>query len=269
MPHLQVNDIELFYEIRGTGEPILLIAGYMCDHAYWSLLVPALVKQYQIIRFDNRGIGRSSSTKNSPCTIPQMASDTAVLLDKLGIEKAHIIGHSMGGQIAQELALAHPEKIKTLTLLATWAKGDRHFHSIIEMWGDLAAKLDLALYQKVILPWIFSDDFYSQSEMIEMLIEIAIRHPFPPQPEILYQHSQAILASDTIDRLHKIKSPTLIVAGENDILTPVKFSQQLAQNIPHSELFVLNHGRHGMVIESPDEVILMILKFLKKFKIFN
>ncbi|HLO84650.1 MAG TPA: alpha/beta hydrolase [Nostocaceae cyanobacterium] len=268
MPHLLVNDVELFYDIRGTGEPLLLIAGYMCDHAYWSLLLPALIKQYQIIRFDNRGIGRSS-THNSPCTIPQMANDAAVLLDKLGIAKAHVIGHSMGGQIAQELALAHPDKVKSLTLLATWAKGDRHFYSIIENWGDLADKLDLALYQKVILPWIFSDDFYSQPEMIEMLIELALRHPFPPQPQILYHHSRAILASDTTNRLPKIQSPTLVIVGKNDILTPVKFSQQLAQNIPQAELLVLDYGRHSIVIESPDLVTSAILEFLEKLKRFN
>ena len=129
MPKIQVNGIELFYDVQGTGEPLLLIAGFMCDHIYWSLLMPSLVKQYQVIRLDNRGIGQSSAP-NSPYNMKQMASDTAGLLDHLGINKVHVAGHSMGGQIAQELVLAHPEKVRGLMLLSSWAKGDGRFNSM-------------------------------------------------------------------------------------------------------------------------------------------
>jgi pimeloyl-ACP methyl ester carboxylesterase len=261
MPKLQINDVELFYEIKGTGEPLLLIAGFMCDHAYWSLLMPALTKQYQVIRLDNRGIGRSSAI-NSPCTIPQMAQDVASLLDKLGIDKVHLVGHSMGGQIAQELVLAYPEKVKSLILIATWAKGDYRLNNLIETWGDLPEKIDLKLYEKVVLPWIFTDEFYSTPGLIEQLIEWAIHYPFPPSAQTLYYHSRAILNCDTTDRLKNIHCPTLVVVGQKDILTPIKFSQQLAQAIPNAELVILENGGHGCLIENPDNIAVIFQQFL-------
>ncbi|MCW5317456.1 alpha/beta fold hydrolase [Nostoc sp. KVJ3] len=265
MPKIQVNGIDLFYDIKGTGEPLLLIAGFLCDHAYWSLIMPSLISQYQVIRLDNRGMGRSSAPK-SQYSLKQMARDVAALLDHLAIDKVHLVGHSMGGQIAQELVLAHPEKVQSLMLLSSLAKGDGLFNSIIETWGELCDKVDLKLYEKVVLPWIFTDTFYSIPEMIEGLIEFAIRYPFPPATHSLYYHSQAILECDTTDRLQKIHCPTLVLVGKQDILTPLKFSQQLTQGIPNAELVVLDTGGHGFLIESPDTVISAMLNFLQKFK---
>jgi len=264
MPKVKINGIDLFYDIKGEGEPLLLIAGFLRDHTYWSLLMPSLVKQYQVIRLDNRGIGRTSAPE-APYSILQMASDTAALLDSIGIEKVHLAGHSMGGQIAQELALAHPEKVQSLTLMSTWAQRDSLFNSVIETWGDLPQTLDMELYQKVILPWIFTDAFYSIPGMVEMILNMRINNPFPPTPEKIYHQSRAILGSDTKDRLNNIHCPTLVIVGKQDILTPVKFSEQLAQGIPNAELVVLDSGGHGFLIESPEAVTAAMLKFLLNF----
>ncbi|MDZ7956448.1 MAG: alpha/beta hydrolase [Aulosira sp. DedQUE10] len=262
MPRVHVNGIDLFYDIQGTGEPLLLISGFLCDHAYWSLLIPSLVKQYQVIRFDNRGFGRTSAP-DSPYTIQQMATDTAALLENIGIKKIHLAGHSMGGLIAQELTIAHPEKVKSLILISSLAKGDALFNSIIATWGELPRTLDLKLYQQIVLPWIFTDEFYSIPGMIDMIVNMAINYPFPPTPHGLYHQSRAILGCDTTQRLKDIKCPTLVLVGKEDILTPVKFSQQLAQSIPQAELVVLNAGGHGFLIESPEDVTAAILKFLR------
>jgi pimeloyl-ACP methyl ester carboxylesterase len=231
MPKIQINGIDLFYDIKGNGEPLLLIAGFLCDHAYWSLIMPSLTSQYQVIRLDNRGMGRSSAP-NSPYSLKQMANDVAALLDHIAIDKVHLVGHSMGGQIAQELG----------------------------------ANVDLKLYEKVVLPWIFTDTFYSIPGMIEGLIEFAIRYSFAPATHSLYHHSQAILDFDTTDRLQQIHCPTLVLVGKQDILTPLKFSQQLAQGIPNAELAVLDGGGHGFLIESPDTVISAMLNFLRKLR---
>src|SRR5262245_31686830 len=112
MPKVQVNGIEIYHEVRGSGEPLLLIAGFACDLTIWSLVVPSLVRKYRVITFDNRGVGRSSAP-DSPYTIQQMAEDASGLLDQLGIPQAHVAGYSMGGQIAQELYLAHPDKVRS------------------------------------------------------------------------------------------------------------------------------------------------------------
>ncbi|MBD0389562.1 MAG: alpha/beta hydrolase [Nostoc sp. C3-bin3] len=265
MPKIQINGIDLFYDIKGAGEPLLLIAGFLCDHAYWSLIMPSLISQYQVIRLDNRGMGRSSAPEN-PYSLKQMAIDVAALLDHIAIDKVHLVGHSMGGQIAQELVLAHPEKVQSLMLLSSLAKGDSLFNSIIETWGELCANVDLKLYEKVVLPWIFTDTFYSIPGMIEGLIEFAIRYPFPPAAHSLHHHSRAMLDFDTTDRLQKIHCPTLVLVGKQDILTPLKFSQELVQGIANSELVVLDGGGHGFLIESPDAVVSAMLNFLRKLK---
>ncbi|MEA5516729.1 alpha/beta hydrolase [Nodularia sp. UHCC 0506] len=263
MPKVPVNDIDLFYDIKGQGEPLLLIAGFLCDHSYWSLIMPSLVTQYQVIRVDNRGMGRSSAP-DSPYNIQQMANDVAALLDHIGIDQVNVVGHSMGGQIAQELVLAHPERVKSLILLSSLAKGDGRFNHLISTWGYLPSHIDLKLYEQVVLPWIFTDEFYAIPGMVEQLIEWAVNYPFAPATHTLYHHSRAILGSDTQDRLHNILCPTLILVGRQDILTPVKYSEQLAQGIPHSELVVIDGGGHGILIESLDTVISVMLKFLEK-----
>lgn len=261
MPKVNVNGIDLFYDIKGVGEPLLLIAGFLCDHTYWSLLTPSLVKQYQVIRLDNRGMGQSSAPEDS-YSIQEMANDAAALLDYLKIDKVHLAGHSMGGQIAQELTLAYPEKVKSLILLSSLAKGDVRFNSIIETWGELPQILDLKLYEQVVLPWIFTEEFYALPGMIEIIIEIAVNYRFPPSPAQLYHHSRAIVKCNTTDRLKNIHCPTLVLVGKQDILTPVHYSQQLAQNIPHAQLCVIDAGGHGFLVESPDIVASAMLKFL-------
>ncbi|NMG10651.1 alpha/beta hydrolase [Brasilonema sp. UFV-L1] len=267
MPKVLINGIDLFYDIQGNSEkePLLLIAGFDSDISTWSAIMPLLVEEYQVIRFDNRGIGQSFAP-DSPYSIKQMAVDAAALLDELGINFVHVVGHSMGGQIAQELTLAHPEKVQSLILLSSWTKGDRKFHALIEMFGDLASKLDSTIYhQKILLPWMFSDAFYSTEGAIEQVNDLIENNPFPPLPHGLYHQSQAILKSNTSDRLTNICTPTLVVVGKDDLLTPVKFSEQLATGIPNAELVVLDGG-HAFVVESAGAVAKTVLDFLAKHK---
>ncbi|MCF4968544.1 alpha/beta fold hydrolase [Nostoc sp. CMAA1605] len=261
MPKVSLNGIELFYDSKGTGEPLLLISGFLCDHTYWSVTMPDLTARYQIIRIDNRGIGRSSAPDN-PYGLQQLAHDAAALLEHLNIDQVHVAGHSMGGQIAQELALLYPQKVKSLILLSSLAKGDERFNQIISTWGELLQRIDTKLYQQVVLPWIFSDNFYSVPDMIEQLIEWAVHYPFSPPVHSIYHHSRAILGADTINRLQNILCPTLILVGKQDILTPIKFSQQLATGIPQARLSVIEGGGHGFIIESPRIVAKEMLDFL-------
>jgi 3-oxoadipate enol-lactonase len=267
VPVIQVNGIDLFYTIQGdsANELLLLIAGFNSDSSTWAAMMPSLVKQYQVLRFDNRGVGQSSAP-DSPYSIKQMAADAAALLDYLSISKVHIAGHSMGGQIAQELALAYPEKIQSLILLSSLAKTDEKFYSLIELFGELTQKLEGMLYQKVLLPWLFTDAFYSTPGAMEQLIQMIENQPFPPTPSGLYHQCRAILASDTSDRLKDIHCPTLVVVGNQDIMTPIKFSEQLTQGIPNAELVILERGGHAFVLESADAVVKVMLDFLAKHR---
>ena len=267
MSVIQVNGIDLYYNIQGSSENelLLLIAGFDSDSSTWAAMMRSLVKQYQVLRFDNRGVGQSEAP-DSPYSIKQMAADAAALLDYLSISQVHVAGHSMGGQIAQELALAYPEKIQTLILLSSWAKGDEKFNSLIKLFGDLTQKLEGTLYQRVILPWLFTDAFYSIPGVMEQLITLIDHQPFGPTPHGLYHQSRAILGSDTSDRLANIHCPTLVMVGKEDLLTPVRFSEQLAQGIPNAELAILEQGGHAFVVESADTVAKVMLDFLAKHR---
>lgn len=267
MSVIQVNGIDLFYTIQGSSEnePLLLIAGFDSDSSTWAAMMPSLVEQYRVLRFDNRGIGQSSAP-DSPYSIEQIAADAAALLDYLSISKVHVAGHSMGGQIAQELALADPEKIQSLILLSSWARRNEKFNSLIEMFGDLTQKLEGTLYQKVLLPWLFTDAFYSTPGAMEQLINLIENQPFPPTPHGIYQQSRAILGSDTSDRLADIHCPTLVVVGKEDLVTPIRFSERLAQGIPKAELAILEHGGHAFVVETADAVARVMLDFLARHR---
>ncbi|GAB4192671.1 MAG: alpha/beta hydrolase [Coleofasciculaceae cyanobacterium] len=267
MPVIQVNGINLFYTIQGSSEndTLLLIAGFDSDSLTWAAMMRSLVEQYQVLRFDNRGIGQSSAP-DSPYSLKQIADDAVALLDYLHISQVHVAGHSMGGQIAQELTLAHPEKIQSLILLSSWASRDEKFNALMELFGDLTQQLEGTLYQKVLLPWLFTDAFYSTPGAMEQLISMIENQPFPPTSHGLYHQSRAILTSDTSDRITHIHCPTLVMVGKEDLITPVKFSQQLAQSIPNAELVILEQGGHALMVESADTVANVMLDFLAKHR---
>ena len=260
---MQANGIEIFYEERGTGEPLLLIAGFACDHTYWSKVIPLLASQYRVIVFDNRGVGRTSAP-NTPYSIRQMAGDAAGLLDAIGLSRVHVAGHSMGGQIAQELALAHPERVQTLTLLASCAKVDERGKAIIEAWGELPRLVDAVTSLRLSFPWIYTSDFYAKPGAIELLIEEVLANPFPPSPLGIYHQSRAIMSCDISPRLDGIRCPTLAVVGKEDILLPVAMSEQLVRGIRGAELVVLDNPGHGLLIESPETAAAAMLDFLSR-----
>ncbi|CDN16245.1 lipolytic enzyme [Richelia intracellularis] len=252
----------MFYNISGTGQPLLLLAGFACDHSYWSLIMPHLTKKYQVIRVDNRGIGRSSLPRQ-PYIIEDLAGDVATLLEHLQIREISVIGHSMGGQIAQALALSYSEKVQNLILLSSWTKANSIFHTIIETWGELPNVLDWQQYQKVILPWIFTDQFLSSSQAMNQILKMTVNYPFRPTPKGLLYQSQAILNSDTSESVSLISCPTLVMVGRQDILTPMAFSQHLVQLIPQAELGIIDNSGHGFLIESTHAVAINILNFLE------
>jgi pimeloyl-ACP methyl ester carboxylesterase len=263
MPRVQVNGIDIYYEVTGAGEPLLLIAGFACDLTIWSLVAKALGSSYRLIVFDNRGVGRSSAP-DSPYTIQQMAEDASGLLDQIGVRLAHVAGHSMGGQIAQELALAHPEKVRSLMLLASCAKTDARNQAIIDSWGELPRQVDAATGARLSLPWIYTHRFYAYPGAIQQVIDFIVANPFPSSPLGILHQSRAVSQFDTTARLGAIRCPTLVLVGEEDILLPVRFSEELARGIPSAELVVLEETGHGLLIESPEVVVQAMLPFLAK-----
>jgi 3-oxoadipate enol-lactonase len=263
MPKTHANGIDIYHESQGTGDPILLIAGFACDHTLWGTVVPALAAKHRVISFDNRGVGQSSGA-DSAVSVRQMAADTAALLDALELGSVHVAGHSMGGLIAQELALAHPQKIRSLMLLSTCAQVDERGKAIIESWGDLPRLVDPMTATRLILPWLYTNAFYARPGAIEQIIDLVLANPFPPTLAAMYGQSRAISVCSTTDRLSDLNCPTQVLVGREDILIPVAFSERLANGIREAELVILEKTGHGLLIESPDAVANAMLEFLSR-----
>jgi 3-oxoadipate enol-lactonase len=261
VPKVRVNGIELYYEVHGDGEPLLLLAGFACDHTAWSLAVPALAAHHRVILLDNRGTGHSEAG-DGPTGLREMADDAVGLLDHLGLQSVHVAGHSMGGQIAQEMALTYPGRVRRLALFATWARLDARVRSLTELCGELAGKLDPATYQRVILPWVFSRTFFEKPGAIEQIIALWLTPPSPPTPEVLRRQSRAALAADTSARAGAIRCPTLVLVGDEDILTPPRLSEELARLIPDAQLKMVAGGSHNFIVEMPAAATAILLEFL-------
>jgi pimeloyl-ACP methyl ester carboxylesterase len=262
MPTVRANEIDIYYEASGAGDPLVLIAGFGCDLAIWSLVAPALAAHYRVYVFDNRAIGRSTGA-GAVASIAQMAADTDGLLEALEPGPVHVAGHSMGGMIALELAAAHPNRVRSLSLLSSFPCLDERTRAIIESWGDLAGWLDAEKCSRLILPWIHTSRFYAQPGQIDGLIALILANPTPPSAQTLFAQSRAISGFDGTDRLAAIGCPTLVMAGNEDALIPPGSLQQLASGIKQAELVLLEETGHGLLVETPEPVAAGLLSFLR------
>jgi 3-oxoadipate enol-lactonase len=270
----KIDSIELYYEEHGSGEPLLLIMGLAADSVAWLFQLPEFSKHYRTIVFDNRGIGRSSKPAG-PYTIHQMADDTAALLDELRIERTHVVGVSMGGMIAQELALRHPERVRGLVLACTFPEPDadierqREF-SVTQLGGKVSATGEMQIDVRAIdpltffqhmLPAVFNQEFIdTQLPRLMQVFAGSLQYGF--SLEAILGQVAAVMSHQATDRLHQIKSPTLVITGDADRLVPPANSDLLAKNIPGARLVKIPGGSHGFNFETPDVFNREVLNFL-------
>ena len=270
MPVLRANGIQIYFEEHGSGEPLLLIMGWGGNAATWKPQLPGLAERYRVILFDNRGAGRTSAP-DEPYTIRQMAGDTLALLDVLAVPRAHVFGISMGGMIAQEIALEQPERIASLVLGCTSAgsakaAGAAQLHSEIatfrETVGDSGPDLD---WFAQLLRRLWTDEALAKSDpRLQDFVFSIIRHP--PPPHGIRHQAGAIAAHDAYDRLHRIAIPTLVTTGSEDPLIDPENSYVLARRIPGAELRVFDGLRHAFHLERPDLVNSVIIEFIERVK---
>lgn len=264
MPITQANDIDLYYEIHGKGEPLLLIMGLSLDSKSWYRTLPALSEHYQVIIFDNRGVGNSSKPQ-TPYTIELMAEDAKAVLDATGVESAHVYGISMGGMIAQRLALKYPEKVRSLVLGCTTSGGENHVQP-----GADVSMLMLSRASSTATPeemaWATAPILYSESflENNRDLVaeDIARRIENPVLPYAYMLQLQACLAHDTYNQLEQIKVPTLVIHGDEDKLVPYQNGVTLSEKILNAEFLTVPGAGHIYVTEANDLVNKKVLDFL-------
>lgn len=268
MPFAEINKIRVHYEIYGAGDPVLMISGLSAPGMNWLYQVRDLSPHYQVITFDNRGVGESELPDAEAYPIRVMADDAARLLQHLGVRRAHVVGASMGGAIAQELALRHPDVVRGLVLACTWAKGDGRFVHTVESWVRLTQRVTLEeRFRDVLFPMVYSPAFFERpGALTESLIRV-LAYPFPTTPEGMERQARGLLAwnGSRVKDLRKIKAPTLVLVGRDDILTPPVFSRTLARLIPKAKLQIIAGG-HGFFIEEAEAFNRAVLAFLRRMK---
>ena len=265
MATIQANGIDIYYEEHGSGDPLLLIMGWGGNAASWRPQLSGLAERFRVIVFDNRGVGRTSAP-DRPYSIPQMAHDTVELLDALEIPRAHVFGISMGGMIAQEMAIEHPGRIDKLILGCTTPGGNRaagvaRLHSDVSAFREQNGQHDLEWFSEFLLRlWTQEAMTKSATEMQDFVFSL-IR--FPPTTHGLTHQAAAVLEHDTHDRLSAIVHETLVMTGDDDLLIDPQNSVILAKKIPNAQLLVFEGLRHAFHLEKPKLTNRAIIEFLQ------
>jgi len=268
VPSVTVNRVRLFYEEAGAPDapPLVLIMGWGGDHTAWALQVPAFAAEHRVIALDNRGAGQSE-VPDAPYTIAGMAGDVVGLMDALGIGRAHICGASMGGMIAQELTLRHPERVRTLGLHCTAPVIDAYGRFLIDTLLAVKARGDREENVRAIMPWILCRKTMGERpDFIRFWIDRALTYPYPIGLEGLSRQADAIRSHDTLARLGEIRVPTLITTGTEDILVPPTSSREIHARIPGSELATIEEAGHLHFIEQAERFNEACLGFLQKHR---
>ena len=261
MPTAHVNGIDINYQLEGEGdETIVLVNGLADDLQTWVLQMEDLLGAgYRVLRFDNRGVGQSSAPEG-PYTTKLFAEDAKALVDELGLRDFHLVGVSMGGMIAQEYAVAYGADLRSLTLACTYAAPGPFCSRMFAMWADLAPELGVPFVMRDVTLWAFTVPFFEERE--EELKEFEAAMADLPQPLDAYlAQLSSIRTHDCTDRLGEISAPTLVLAGEEDILIPVRLSRRLHDGIAGSQ-WRTTKGGHACVWEHPSEFNGALLEFV-------
>lgn len=238
--------------------------GWGGDHTAWAFQIPAFAAEFDVIALDNRGAGQSDAP-DSPFTIADMADDVTGLMDELGVRSAHICGASMGGMIAQELALRHPGRVSTLQLHCTTPGVDGYGRLVIDNFLRAKARGDAEEFTHFSLPWLLTRKTFAENpDFIEAWIQRAIEYPFKTSLVGLSRQGEAIRGHDTRARLPGLRMPTLITTGTDDILVPPSASDELHTLIPGSEVRRIPEAGHMHFIERAPAFNDICLEFLRK-----
>ena len=202
------------------------------DTTAWPLQLAAFAPRHRVLVFDNRGAGQSDAP-DVPYTTRGMARDLLGLLDGLGVERAHLLGLSLGGAIAQEAVLAAPERFASLQLHATWAGPHPYFQALVAAVRMARRQFDREGFYRALSVWLFTPEcFRTQPELVEMVVQRATHHPHPVALHAYLRQTDAVLGHDARDRLHLIRCPTLVAVGSEDLITPPALAEELARRIP-------------------------------------
>ena len=262
---IQVGDIQLNHDVRGEGAPLIIINGFGASSAgLRPEFVEGLARSFRVITFDNRGTGLSDKPEE-PVTIARMADDAAGLLDALGVARAHVMGISMGGMIAQEVALRHPEKVLGLVLGCTNCGAPVSVPAAQEILDLLTIPEGMDLREAARRGWAsgYTPEFIEANRaFLESILDRTLANPTPLATRT--RQMEAIRAWSTHERLGEIAAPTLVIAGDRDVLVPPENSRILHERIPDSRLHIVEGAAHVFPSSHPEETVRAVTEFLRE-----
>jgi 3-oxoadipate enol-lactonase len=260
MPYVTSAGTQIYWEEHGAGDPLLLIMGLGATLEWWNRLVPILSSRYRTIVYDNRGVGRSD-VPAGPYLIPQMAEDAVAVMDAAGIASAHVFGASMGGMIAQELALNHPDRVRSLILGCTACGGSHVVPAAKEVAIALGARSTMTREQAM---WAMAPYIFDAGTPRERIAEdIAVRLGATVSNDGYFAQLAGIRAwSGTHERLAGLKMPVLVIHGETDQLVPAENGRIVAAAIPGSRLVMIPRASHIFFTDQFEASSAALLSFL-------
>lgn len=265
MPLAPVGSHALSYQVHGDapGSPLLLIAGLGGAAQGWlALQVPEFAQRHRCVLFDHRGVG-ASGDPGGPFTTADLADDAAALLAALGIERARVLGAFLGGMVAQELVLRHPERVERLVLVGTWARPDAKRRMLIAKWKAMVGHglpREIIAWERML--WTLSDETLEQADLVEPMLQGYLRDGFPMSEATFVRQCDACLGHDALDRLEAAERPTLVVCGQQDALAPPRLARELAAALPDAHLVTIPHAGHLVMAEAATRFHEVVLQFL-------
>lgn len=266
MPFAESNGIRLYYEERGSGDPLILIMGITAPGQVWEDHASFWEQEFRCIQVDNRGVGRSDKPEG-PYTMAQMADDYAGLMDHLNISSARVVGVSMGSPIAQQLALRHPQKVRCMVQMCPWARCDRKAKGIFQHMVNAKAHLRPEDFQQFIQLLIFDKSTWDDDEEYEGLLEGQKEAANEQRPQPLHGlegQAQACINHNVLDRLSQITQPCLVIGGKEDQFTPTWMAREVAAALPNSTIHLYPNSGHAFHWENINDFNPRVLDWLKE-----
>jgi len=263
VPVAELGERRVYYEEHGTGDPVLLINGLGADHTAWELQTEDLKRFFRVVVFDNPGVGQTEGPRG-PYTTGLFADVAADLLRYLGIERVHVVGASMGGLIAQQVAVRHPGVVRSLVLHCSWWRADRYTTALIRSWQRYAGAAGMLELSRQIWLWVFTARFFEERpETLSELERRVTENPHPQSVEAFCDQAEACVAHEALETVAAVEAPTLITVGDADILTPSAHSRAIHERIRGSHLHVWPKMGHAPFWEIPDEFNRLNREFLE------
>lgn len=260
MPDIDIGRGILHYEEQGTGFPVLLVSGLNGLASPWQPVATSLAAHFRVISHDHLGLG-GSGPRSGPCSVDEIAADVVALMDRLDIPRAHLVGHSLGGAVVQAVAADHPDRVARSVIYASWPGRDSYFDRVMSARRDVLTEMGVEHFLRTgpigIYPprWIRDNDQMLRQALPDLLANFV-------GTAVMLQRIDACLNHERRDTLARIRAPTLVLAVEDDVSTPVHCSEQLAAGIPRARLQTLPYGGHNAHVVVPDQIAACLRDFL-------